>query len=216
MAQLLPMSEEMIASFGSAAWMAHRLKFKKHLDDRYRAGDDGLVSIDTALERLARQHERPAVATRLLLGLMALVGIVQIIVEWRDPLPMATVGNDGLDYVAHLRNKGISTEFIRELTDTYTAGGEVLMGALRWEKERADRAANEVNEVAGRLKRVRLDAEEAELEVRVKSLQTELLAKQVEKELLVRTTESRKGELSRGLTRMEELRGADAAKPGRK
>ncbi|MDO8770956.1 MAG: circadian clock protein KaiC [Burkholderiaceae bacterium] len=102
------------------------------------------------------------------------------------------------------------------LTDTYTAGGEVLMGALRWEKERADRAANEVNEVAGRLKRVRLDAEEAELEVRVKSLQTELLAKQVEKELLVRTTESRKGELSRGLTRMEELRGADAAKPGRK
>ncbi|MDD5333233.1 MAG: circadian clock protein KaiC [Rhodoferax sp.] len=101
------------------------------------------------------------------------------------------------------------------LADTYTAGGEVLMGALRWEKERADRVATEVNEVAGRLKRVRLDAEEAELEVRVKSLQTELLAKQVEKELLVRSTESRKGELSRGLTRMEQLRGADAAKPAR-
>ncbi len=109
-----------------------------------------------------------------------------------------------------LSNAGVT------LTDTYTAGGEVLMGALRWEKERADRVANEVNEVAGRLKRVRLDAEEAELEVRVKSLQTELLAKQVEKELLVRTTESRKGELSRGRTQMEELRGADAAKPGRK
>ena len=109
-----------------------------------------------------------------------------------------------------LSNTGVT------LTDTYTAGGEVLMGALRWEKERADRAANEVNEVAGRLKRVRLDAEEAELEVRLKSLQTELLAKQVEKELLVRTTESRKGELSRGRTQMEELRGADATKPGRK
>jgi circadian clock protein KaiC len=109
-----------------------------------------------------------------------------------------------------LSNTGVT------LTDTYTAGGEVLMGALRWEKERADRVATEVNEVAGKLKRVRLDAEEAELEVRVKSLQTELLAKQVEKELLVRSTESRKGELSRGLTRMEELRGADAAKPGRK
>lgn len=97
------------------------------------------------------------------------------------------------------------------LADTYTAGGEVLMGALRWEKERADRVANEVKEVAGRLKRVRLDAEEAELAVRVKSLQTELLAKQVEKELLVRSTESSKGELSRGRTEMEELRGADAA-----
>jgi circadian clock protein KaiC len=109
-----------------------------------------------------------------------------------------------------LSNTGVT------LTDTYTAGGEVLMGALRWEKERADRVANEVNEVAAKLKRVQLDAEEAELEVRVKSLQTELLAKQVEKELLVRTTASHKGELSRGLTRMEELRGADAAKPGRK
>ncbi len=90
------------------------------------------------------------------------------------------------------------------------------MGALRWEKERADRAANEVGEVAGKLKRVRLDAEEAELEVRLKSVQTELLAKQVEQELLVRTTESRKGEVSLGRTQMEELRGADAAKPGRK
>jgi circadian clock protein KaiC len=102
------------------------------------------------------------------------------------------------------------------LTDTYTAGGEVLMGTLRWEKERADRVAHEVNEVAGKLKRVRLDAEEAELEVRLKSLQVELVAKQVEKELLVRTTASLEGELSRGHTRMRELRGADAAKPGRK
>ena len=41
-------------------------------------------------------------------------------------LPMATVGNDGLDYVAHLRSKGISTEFIRELTDTYTAQAMII------------------------------------------------------------------------------------------
>jgi circadian clock protein KaiC len=102
------------------------------------------------------------------------------------------------------------------LTDTYTAGGEVLMGTMRWEKEGAERVAHEVTEVAGKLKRVRLDAEEAELEVRMKSLRVELEAKQVEKALLARTTEIRKGELSRGLTRMGELRGADAAIPGRK
>jgi circadian clock protein KaiC len=102
------------------------------------------------------------------------------------------------------------------LSDTYTAGGEVLMGTLRWEKERAEGVANEVTEVAGKLKRVRLDAEEAELEVRVKSLQVELEAKQVEKALLARTTASREGELSRGRTRMKELRGADAAIPLRK
>lgn len=102
------------------------------------------------------------------------------------------------------------------LTDTDTAGGEVLMGTLRWEKESAERVAHEVNEVAAKLKRVRLDAEEAVLEVRLKSLQTELEAKQVEKALLTRTTESHERELSRGRTRMRELRGADAAKPGRK
>jgi circadian clock protein KaiC len=102
------------------------------------------------------------------------------------------------------------------LADTYTAGGEVLMGTLRWEKEGAERAATEVTEVAGRLKRVRLDAEEAELGVRVKSLQVELEAKQVEKALMTRTNETRKGELSQGRTRMGELRGADAAIPARK
>ncbi|MDP9900680.1 carbohydrate kinase family protein [Variovorax ginsengisoli] len=36
-------------------------------------------------------------------------------------LPMATVGNDGADYVARLRELGIGTEFVRELSDTYTA-----------------------------------------------------------------------------------------------
>ncbi|MFA7281984.1 MAG: circadian clock protein KaiC [Sterolibacterium sp.] len=102
------------------------------------------------------------------------------------------------------------------LTDTYTAGGEVLMGTLRWEKERAERVAHEAAEAAAKLKRLRLDAEEAELEVRLKSLQTELVAKQVEKALLVRSTQSHEGELSRGRTQMKELRGADATKPGRK
>jgi circadian clock protein KaiC len=95
------------------------------------------------------------------------------------------------------------------LADIYTAGGEVLMGTLRWEKEGAERVAKEVAEVAGQLNLVKLDAEEAVLEVRAKSLQTELLAKQVEKTLLTRTRESREGELARGRTRMRELRGAD-------
>jgi adenosine kinase len=36
-------------------------------------------------------------------------------------LPMATVGSDGADYVARLQGLGIGTEFIRELSDTYTA-----------------------------------------------------------------------------------------------
>jgi circadian clock protein KaiC len=97
------------------------------------------------------------------------------------------------------------------LADIYTAGGEVLMGTLRWEKESAERLADEVAEVAGELKRVSLDAEEAVLEVRAKSLQTELIAKKVEKTLLSRTSESREKAVARGRIRMGELRGADAA-----
>lgn len=101
------------------------------------------------------------------------------------------------------------------LADIYTAGGEVLMGTMRWEKERGERVATEAAEVATKLKRVRLDAEEAELEVRVKSLQTELVAKQIEKALLLSSSKSRAGDESRDRTRLEELRGADATPPGK-
>jgi len=99
------------------------------------------------------------------------------------------------------------------LTDAYTAGGEVLMGTLRWQKERAERMAKDVNTVAAKLKRLRLDAEEAELRVRLQSLAVELEAKLGEKELLARTTASLETKSSRDRTRMRELRGADAAAP---
>jgi len=109
-----------------------------------------------------------------------------------------------------LSNTGVT------LADVYSAGGEVLMGTMRSEKESAERAASELTEVARQLKRVTLDAEEAELVVRMTSLQTELIAKQVEKTLLAKTTESRRNELSQRSSRNRELRGADAAKTPRR
>jgi circadian clock protein KaiC len=158
--------------------------------------------------------------------------------EGGTPLQISTLADTWihLNYLVQAgeRNRGLSviksrgmahSNQVRELilsdagvtlTDIFTAGGEVLMGTMRWEKERAERVANDVAEVAGKLKRVSLNAEEAVLEVRAKSLQTELVAKQVEKTLLARTMQSREGELSRGRTRMRELRGGDAAVPGRK
>ena len=102
------------------------------------------------------------------------------------------------------------------LADAYTAGGEVLMGTMRWEKERAELAAAEADASRGRLNRVRLDAEEAELLGRLKSLNVELQAKLVEKAVLARTTETMKGAVSRGIARVGELRGADAPVPARK
>ena len=102
------------------------------------------------------------------------------------------------------------------LADIYTEAGDVLMGTLRWEKESAERLASEHTEVQDDLRRLRLDAEAAELEVRLKSLQTELAAKQLEKTLLVRTAASQKGRLSKGRSQLRELRGGDSAGPERR
>jgi len=85
-----------------------------------------------------------------------------------DYLVQAGERNRGLSIV---KSRGTShSNQVRELilsddgvtlADIYTAGGEVLMGTMRWEKERAERIATEVADVAGKLKRVQLDAEEA-------------------------------------------------------
>jgi len=41
-------------------------------------------------------------------------------------LPMATVGGDGASYIERLRGLGISTEFVREVQDTYTAQAMIM------------------------------------------------------------------------------------------
>jgi len=41
-------------------------------------------------------------------------------------LPMATVGSDGADYIERLRSLGISTEFVRQVDDTFTAQAMIM------------------------------------------------------------------------------------------
>jgi adenosine kinase len=43
-----------------------------------------------------------------------------------EPLPMATVGSDGAGYVARLQALGISTQFVREIGDAYTAQAMIM------------------------------------------------------------------------------------------
>ena len=42
------------------------------------------------------------------------------------PLPMATVGNDGANYLARLKGQGISTEFVRQVDDVFTAQAMIM------------------------------------------------------------------------------------------
>lgn len=43
-----------------------------------------------------------------------------------QPLPMATLGNDGGDYLERLRQLGIGTDFVRQIDDTYTAQAMIM------------------------------------------------------------------------------------------
>ena len=42
------------------------------------------------------------------------------------PLPMATIGSDGANYAARMKAMGISTEFVREVADNYTAQAMIM------------------------------------------------------------------------------------------
>jgi circadian clock protein KaiC len=134
-----------------------------------------------------------------------------------------------LNYLVHAgeRNRGLSiiksrgtshSNQVRELllsdrgitlADAYTAGGEVLMGTLRWEKEQAVLAARDKAQIAARQKQATLRTEEALLEVRLKAVQLELQEKRLEKQNLSRTATDLRVELASGKTHMGELRGAD-------
>ncbi len=43
-----------------------------------------------------------------------------------QPLPMATVGSDGAEYVARLGELGIACDFVREVADSYTAQAMIM------------------------------------------------------------------------------------------
>jgi circadian clock protein KaiC len=151
--------------------------------------------------------------------------------EAGSPLQISTLADTWihLNYVVQAgeRNRGMSiiksrgtahSNQVRELilsdagitvTDAYTAGGEVLMGTMRWEKESAARHASEVAAVEATLGGARLQAQEAELEARIRLLQLELQAKLNEKSVLAHSAAVHEKELELGRNRMRELRGSD-------
>src|SRR6185503_3371811 len=61
-----------------------------------------------------------------------------------------------------------------ELADVYTAGGEVLMGTLRWEKEAEEKAKTMQRRAEFDHRRRELQAAEADTHTRIKALQQDL------------------------------------------
>jgi circadian clock protein KaiC len=102
-----------------------------------------------------------------------------------------------------LSDRGIS------LADVYTTDGQVLMGTLRWEKERAVRAAQLDLEAELERKRVEIAVAQGDLNDGVKQLRRKLKLKQVELNLLTRASRGRQQTRVDGMADLKRLRGAD-------
>ncbi|MEJ0006972.1 MAG: hypothetical protein WDM77_11545 [Steroidobacteraceae bacterium] len=66
------------------------------------------------------------------------------------------------------------------LADAYAAGGEVLLGSLRLEREQADKALRRQSKSDARVNSLKLVTEEAELAAQVIAMQHKLEAKRSE------------------------------------
>jgi circadian clock protein KaiC len=96
------------------------------------------------------------------------------------------------------------------LTDVYTAGGEVLMGTLRWEKERSERIARSEQAQRAGQQLAQLDLEESELAVRLKGIELQLAAKRLAREGLAASAVVSAREDTLNRRRLRELRGVEA------
>ena len=192
----------------------------------------------SALSKLGNKATATSVAERLLdwtktAGIsLVCTSLIDASVQMEGtPLQISTLADTWihLNYLVHAgeRNRGLSiiksrgtahSNQVRELllsdhgvtlADAYTAGGEVLMGTLRWEKELAVRTALEEGLLAAKQKHVQIELEEAELEARLKGIQLELDAKRAQKKALTHLRTSRSAELNRERTQLREMRGVD-------
>jgi circadian clock protein KaiC len=148
------------------------------------------------------------------------------------PLQISTIADTWihLSYVIHAgeRNRALTiiksrgtahSNQVRELillksgvslSDVFTAGGEVLMGTLRWEKEQAQLAEQKRQQAETARRQAELAATEANLEGRIQTLQLELSTLRAERQRLGRVESARRVKVSEGHTQLRELRGADA------
>ena len=98
------------------------------------------------------------------------------------------------------------------LADAYLAGGQVLMGTLRWEKEMAERNAQLEAESILRKQRAKIQSSEAEIHSRIAALQSELELMHSEKHALDTASSIRKEELEQRQIRIRDLRMADVSR----
>ena len=97
------------------------------------------------------------------------------------------------------------------LTDVYSAGGEVLMGTLRWEKEAEENARQQQRRAEFEHKQRELEFAEADTRARIKALELDLRRQQAELALYTLDGEARVLSSSEREHELRRMRGADLA-----
>lgn len=96
------------------------------------------------------------------------------------------------------------------LSDVYTAGGEVLMGTMRWLKEQSDHAEQQRARVQIEQQRREIETAQAELAARQRALEHEIALKQNELELLTSAETAQHHARARQVLALSAKRNADA------
>lgn len=151
-------------------------------------------------------------------------------IDEATPIHISTIADAWihLSYVIHAgeRNRALSiikargtkhSNQVRELilsdegvtiTDPYTAAGEVLMGAMRMQKEHAEHEEENQRQTQMEMKRLEIEYAQAELGAKLDLLKHELEMKNSELKLLAKSEENRKHRLTEHITDIQKQRTA--------
>jgi circadian clock protein KaiC len=121
---------------------------------------------------------------------------------------LTIVKSRGTEHSSQVRELILSADGVT-LADVYRAGGEVLMGTARWQKEAEERATEELQRGSVEQKRRELELAEAEVNARVEVLQRELALKRAELERLQSTETIRRQRMQLQRDALQTLRSAD-------
>lgn len=122
---------------------------------------------------------------------------------------LTIVKSRGMEHSNQVRELILSSKGIT-LTDVYTAGGEVLMGTLRWEKEAAEQRIKEHARRDYERKRQEFTVAEAEIKAKIAALQTHLLLQQDELEQLDQEQLVNEHQWNETQRKLQRLRGVEA------
>jgi circadian clock protein KaiC len=122
---------------------------------------------------------------------------------------LSIVKSRGTEHSNQVRELVLSSAGVT-LTDVYTAGGEVLMGTLRWAKEREEQLAGEERSTTADRRRLQLEVEEAELAAKAGVLKQQIDLKRVEIAHLATYEALAAREVARAHVDLREKRGADS------